>query len=64
MSSGRILRQASTEQSNPDFISMWAGQGIALAEALPADKLIEKLVQECQEIAAALQDTVRMKYST
>ena len=63
MSIGRILRQASTEQSNPDFISMWAGQGIALAEALPADKLIEKLVQECQEIAAAIHATVRMKYS-
>lgn len=54
MSIGRSLRQASTEQSNPDFISMWAGQGIALAEALPADELIEKLVQECQEIAAVL----------
>lgn len=60
---GRILRQASTEQSNPDFISMWAGQGIALAEALPADKLIEKLVQDCQEIAAAIHATVRMQHS-
>lgn len=55
MSIGRILRQASAQQSNPDFVSMWAGQGAALAEALPAGKLIEKMVQEVQAVTASLQ---------
>ncbi len=54
MSIGRVLRQASAEQSNPDFVSMWAGQGVTLAEALPARELIEKLVKECQAVTTSL----------
>ena len=55
MAIGRVLYQASAQQSNPDFVSMWAGQGAALAEALSARELIEKMVQEFQSITASLQ---------
>ena len=55
MAIGRVLYQASAQQSNPDFVSMWAGQGAALAEALSAGELIEKMVQEFQSITASLQ---------
>ena len=55
MAIGRVLYQASAQQSNPDFVSMWAGQGAALAEALSVRDLIEKMVQEFQSITASLQ---------
>jgi nitronate monooxygenase len=34
---------------------MWAGQGAALAEALPAGELIEKIMQEFLAVTGALQ---------
>ncbi len=34
---------------------MWAGQGAALAEALPAGELIEKIIQEFLVVNAYLQ---------
>ncbi|MDX1512234.1 MAG: DUF561 domain-containing protein [Gammaproteobacteria bacterium] len=40
------LRKAGAERSNPDFISMWAGQGVGLARALPAGELLACLVKE------------------
>jgi nitronate monooxygenase len=49
------LYQTSAQQSNPDFVSMWAGQGAALAEALPAGELIEKIIQEFLAVTASLQ---------
>jgi len=55
MSIGRVLRQASAQQSSPDFVSMWAGQGAALTEALPAGELIEKMIQEFLAVTASLQ---------
>jgi len=55
MSVGRVLRQTSAQQSSPDFVSMWAGQGAALAEALPAGELIQKMIQEFIAVTASLQ---------
>ncbi|MBW4611491.1 MAG: nitronate monooxygenase family protein [Hassallia sp. WJT32-NPBG1] len=55
MSMGRVLYQTSAQQSNPDFVSMWAGQGAALASALPAGELIEKIRQEFLAVTASLQ---------
>ena len=42
----RVLYQTSAQQSSPDFVTMWAGQGAALAEALLAGELLEKMVHE------------------
>jgi nitronate monooxygenase len=55
MSIGRVLYQSSAQQSSPDFATMWAGQGAALAEALPAGELIEKMIQEFLAVTASLQ---------
>jgi nitronate monooxygenase len=40
------LRQASAKAGKPDFIAMWAGQGVALSRALPAMELIGLLEKE------------------
>ncbi|MBC8122262.1 MAG: nitronate monooxygenase [Gemmatimonadaceae bacterium] len=55
MSIGRVLRQTSAQQSSPDFVSMWSGQGAALAEARPAGELIHKMIQEFRAVTASLQ---------
>jgi nitronate monooxygenase len=34
---------------------MWAGQGAALAKALPAGELIEKMIQEFLAVTTCLQ---------
>lgn len=55
MSIGRVLRQTSAQQSSPDFVSMWAGQGAGLASSLPAGELIQKMIQEFLAVTASLQ---------
>ncbi len=47
------LRQASAKAGKPDFIALWAGQGVAMSRALPAAELIAKL--ESETIAALRQ---------
>lgn len=46
------LRKAAAGQGRADCLSLWAGQGVAAARALPADRLVALLAQEWQ---AALQ---------
>lgn len=51
------LRQASAKAGNPDFVSMWAGQAVALSRALPAADLVAALeteTLECLERLATL----------
>ena len=51
------LRQASAKAGNPDFVSMWAGQAVALSRALPAADLVAALESEtleCLDRLAAL----------
>ena len=55
MSIGRVLRQVSAQQSNPDFVSMWAGQGAKLTEDRPAGELIEKMIREFKAVTDSLQ---------
>jgi nitronate monooxygenase len=43
------LRTASTKAGSPDFIALWAGQGVALSRKLPAAELIRALEQEALE---------------
>jgi nitronate monooxygenase len=42
----RPMRNASGRQGIPDFISLWAGQGVARSRALPAAELVAALVKE------------------
>lgn len=42
----RPMRNASGAQGTPEFISLWAGQGVARSRALPAARLVETLMEE------------------
>jgi nitronate monooxygenase len=42
----RAMRKAAAEQNNPEFLSLWAGQGVARARALPAAELVRTLLAE------------------
>jgi nitronate monooxygenase len=43
------LRAASGKAGNPDFVAMWAGQGVAMARALSAAELVAALEAETLE---------------
>lgn len=43
------LRAASAQAGNPDFLAMWAGQGLAMSRALPAADLVARLEAETVE---------------
>lgn len=57
------LRQAATKAGNPDFLALWAGQGSALARALPAAELVATLEREAVaalgQAAALLKEPAR-----
>jgi nitronate monooxygenase len=42
----RPMRSAATEQDRPEYLSLWAGQGVRLARRMPAAALVETLVRE------------------
>jgi nitronate monooxygenase len=42
----RAMRTAAAQQSNPEFLSLWAGQGVARARSMPAAALVSCLVAE------------------
>jgi len=42
----RPMRTASAQRGLPDYLSLWAGQGVARTRALPAGDLMSRLVQE------------------
>jgi len=42
----KALIAAASQQGNSDFAVQWAGQGAPLARAMPAQELVETLVQE------------------
>ncbi|WP_242360536.1 MULTISPECIES: nitronate monooxygenase family protein [Anaeromyxobacter] len=42
----RPMRAAAAQQGDPEHLSLWAGQGVARARALPARELVRRLVEE------------------
>jgi nitronate monooxygenase len=42
----RSMRTAAAQQGIPDYLSLWAGQGVARARALPAGELVARLAEE------------------
>jgi nitronate monooxygenase len=47
----RAMRSAAARQSNAEFLSLWAGQGVARARAMPAAELVRRLVAETSIIS-------------
>lgn len=46
---GKVLHQAASSQGSSDYAAHWAGQGAPLARAMPAEQLVQTLVQEFLE---------------
>ena len=42
----RAMRTAAAKQGNPEFLSLWAGQGVARSRSLPAGELVAQLARE------------------
>lgn len=49
----RAMRKASAERNNPAYLSLWAGQGVARARAVPAAELIRSMVEEMAQMPAS-----------
>jgi nitronate monooxygenase len=49
----RPMRNAAAKQGAAGFLSLFAGQGVTRARAMPAAELIERLVAEMNEARAA-----------
>ncbi len=45
----RPMRTAAAKTGEADFLSLWAGQGVARARVLPAAELVKQLVAEAEE---------------
>ncbi|MGH7778878.1 MAG: NAD(P)H-dependent flavin oxidoreductase [Candidatus Binataceae bacterium] len=51
----RAMRSASAKQGNPEYLSLWAGQGASLAREMPAAQLVAILIGETAATAASMQ---------
>jgi nitronate monooxygenase len=49
----RAMRSAAASRGNSDFLSLWAGTGVARARSLPAAALVKQLVDELNAAANA-----------
>jgi nitronate monooxygenase len=49
----RAMRAAAAQQANPNFLSLWAGQGVARARSMPAAALVKCLAAELAAIMPA-----------
>lgn len=45
------IRQAAARQGRPEFMSLWAGQGVAMTRPMPAAQLVATLAAELQAAA-------------
>lgn len=50
----RDLRKSGAERNDPDFMSMWAGQGVGLIRNQPAAEFMRDLVDSAQALIARL----------
>jgi nitronate monooxygenase len=50
----RPMRAAAAQRGDPEYLSLWAGQGVMRARALPAGELVRVLVEE---MTAAVSET-------
>jgi nitronate monooxygenase len=48
----RPLRTAAAKQGRPEFLSLWAGQGVRLARRQSAAELVARLAKEAESVAA------------
>jgi nitronate monooxygenase len=56
----RPMRNAATQQDRPEFLSLWAGQGIRLSRSLDAAELVARLVAETDATFARVTASARV----
>ncbi len=49
----RPMRTAAGKQEKPDYLSLWAGTGVARVRTMPAAELVARLVAEIEEVQLA-----------
>jgi nitronate monooxygenase len=49
----RDIRTAAAAQDRPEFLSLWTGQAVGLAKALPAAEIVARLVADARTAAAS-----------
>lgn len=47
----RDIRQAAAKANNPEYMSLWAGQGLRLANDLPAAVIVKQTIQQANILA-------------
>lgn len=50
----RDIRSAAAQQNNPEYMSLWAGQGVRLASTRDAGEIVRSCMQEASDVAKAL----------
>jgi nitronate monooxygenase len=55
----RPLRGAAAKQGRPEFLSLWAGQGVRLARRQSAAELVARLAREIEAVIASLTQSAR-----
>lgn len=55
----RPLRTEAAKQNRPEFLSLWAGQGLRLARRAPAGLIVRQLVAETDDVCRRLQPPTR-----
>ena len=46
----RAMRMAAAKRGDREFLSLWAGRGVAQARVMPAGELVRRLVEEMSEV--------------
>ncbi len=60
----RPLRSEAAKRDRPEFLSLWAGQGVRLARRQPAAQLIERLAEETEAAVQRLESISRQDAKT
>ncbi|WP_206919649.1 NAD(P)H-dependent flavin oxidoreductase [Alicyclobacillus suci] len=50
----RPMRNWAARQSNPEFMSLWAGQTSALSREASASEIVQRLIQETEQVLSSL----------
>jgi len=59
----RDIRAAAAAQDRDEFLSLWAGQAVGLARALPAAEIVAALMRDANTAAQAAAGTLRTQFA-
>jgi nitronate monooxygenase len=56
------IRKKATEMGLPDYLSLWAGQGIGLIRAMKAETLVKTLLKETSDAISTTNTYLRQRF--